>query len=109
GFQTFLDFLSYQFYPKVFEEYYHHYKLFGDVSTIPTPAFFYGMKSNEEILVEIGRGKTLMVRLLYIGDADEGGMRTVYFRLNGQTRTIEVADKKLSVKRVSHQKASGEN
>lgn len=107
--QTALDFLSYKFYPKVFEEYYHHVRQFGDVSSIPTPAFFYGLKGNEEILVEIGRGKTLMIRLLYVGDADESGYRTVYFRLNGQTRTVEMLDKKSLVKKVTHQKASGEN
>ncbi|MEO5674908.1 MAG: pyruvate carboxylase [Chitinophagales bacterium] len=103
--QTFLDFLSYKFYPKVFEDYYRHQQEFGDVSTIPTTAFFFGMKSNEEILIEIGKGKTLMVRLLYVGSDDENGMSTVYFRLNGQTRTIEVADKKLSAKKISHRKA----
>jgi pyruvate carboxylase len=106
--QTFLDFLSYKFYPKVFEEYFNHFQRFGDVTTIPTPAFFYGLKSNEETLVEIGRGKTLMVRLLYVGEPDENGMCTVYFRLNGQTRTIEVFNEKLAVKKATHQKASGE-
>ncbi|MBA3649386.1 MAG: pyruvate carboxylase [Chitinophagales bacterium] len=103
--QTFLDFLSYQFYPKVFEEYYEHQQLFGDVTAIPTPAFFYGLKSNEEVLVEIGRGKTLMIRLLYVGDGDENGIRTVYFRLNGQTRTVEIKDRKITVKKEMHQKA----
>jgi pyruvate carboxylase len=48
-----------------------------------------------------------MVRLLYVGEADENGLRTVFFRLNGQTRTIEVEDKKLSVKKVTHVKATG--
>lgn len=103
---TMLDFLSYKFYPKVFDEYYQHRKQYGDVSSLPTAAFFYGMKNNEEILIEIGKGKTVIVRLLYIGDADENGMRTVYFRLNGQTRALEVADKKASVKRVHHAKAT---
>jgi pyruvate carboxylase len=41
----FLDFLSYKFYPKVFEEYFNHHEEFGDVSYIPTKAFFYGLKS----------------------------------------------------------------
>jgi pyruvate carboxylase len=103
---TFLDFLSYKFYPKVFEEYYNHNKQYGDVSMVPTPAFFFGMKNNEEILVEIGKGKTLIIRLLYIGDADENGIRTVYFRLNGQTRAIDVKDNKLNVKKETHSKAT---
>ena len=106
-YQSFLDFLSWKFYPKVFEEYYQFHLQFGDVTNLPTPAFFYGMKSNEEIMVNIGKGKTLLIRLLYISnDADENGNRTVYFRLNGQTRSIEVKDKKAKVEKVTNAKAS---
>ena len=76
---------------------------------MPTPAFFYGMKNNEEILVDIGQGKTLMIRLLYVSDVDESGNRTVFFRLNGQTRSIEVKDKKANVKKISHTKAKDPN
>lgn len=104
----FSDFLSWKFYPKVFEEYYSFSNKFGEVSALPTPAFFYGMKNNEELLVEIGKGKTIIIRLLYVGDIDENGNRTVYFRLNGQTRSIEVADKKAVIKKVQHKKASGD-
>ncbi|MDQ3051432.1 MAG: pyruvate carboxylase [Bacteroidota bacterium] len=107
--QTFLDFLSYKFYPKVFGEYYNHQTLYGDVTNVPTAAFYYGMKSNQEILVEIGRGKTIIIRLLYIGDPDESGYRIVYFRLNGQTRSVEVKDKKAGIKKVSNVKASQPN
>ena len=106
---TFLDFLSYKFYPKVFEEYFKFYEIYGNVSQVPTPAFFYGMKNREEILIEIAKGKTIAVRLLNIGDPDENGTRTVYFRLNGQTRAIDIKDKKLNVTTVSNRKANGEN
>ncbi|CAN5542263.1 pyruvate carboxylase [soil metagenome] len=110
NYQSFLDFLSYKFYPKVFDEYYQFKTKHGDVSMIPTPAFFYGMKSNEEILVNIGEGKTLLIRLLYVGShIDDEGRRSVYFRLNGQTRQIEVVDKKAAIKKVQNIKASGEN
>jgi pyruvate carboxylase len=107
---SFLDFLSYKFYPKVFDEYYQFKMKHGDVSMIPTPVFFYGMKQNEEILVNIGDGKTLLIRLLYVGNhTDDDGRRSVYFRLNGQTRQIEVVDKKAAVKKIQNAKASGEN
>ncbi len=104
-----LDFLSWKFYPKVFEEYHAFQKQFGDVSQVPTPAFFFGMQNNQEILVEIGRGKNILIRLLYVGEVDEIGHRVVYFRLNGQTRSIDVLDKRAAVKKVSHKKASGDN
>jgi pyruvate carboxylase len=106
---TFLDFLSYKFYPKVFEEYYKKIQQYGDLMALPTIPFFYGMKNNEEIIVDIGKGKTILIRLLYVGDADENGMRTVYFRLNGQTRTVDVLDKSQKSKKQSHLKASAEN
>src|SRR6185437_1812730 len=38
------DFLSYKFYPKVFEGYIKFYREYGDVSVVPTPLFLYGMK-----------------------------------------------------------------
>ncbi|MBL0105108.1 MAG: pyruvate carboxylase [Bacteroidetes bacterium] len=109
NYQSFLDFLSWKFYPKVFEEYYNFNKQFGDVTALPTPSFFFGMKSNEEILVDIGTGKTLLIRLLYISDhTDENGNRTVFFRLNGQTRSVDVKDLKANVVKISHAKASGD-
>ena len=64
------------------------------------------MSNNEELLVEIGKGKTIIIRLLYIGDIDENGHRTVYFRLNGQTRSIDVVDKKANVKKAANLKAT---
>lgn len=110
NYQSFFDFLSWKFYPKVFEEYYNFTKQFGDISAIPTPAFFYGMKSNEEILVNIGQGKTLIIRLLYISEnADESGNKTVFFRLNGQTRSIEVKDNKAKVEKQSNSKAKSDS
>ena len=106
---AFTDFLSWKFYPKVFDEFDDFQKRFGDVSTLPTPAFFYGMKNNEEILVEIGKGKTIIIRLLYVGEVDENGVRTVYFRLNGQTRSIEVTDRNTKVNKKSKRKAGAAN
>jgi len=105
---TFLDFLSWQFYPKVFEDYYHHLKEFGEVSMIPTPEFFYGMKNNQEALINIGEGKTLIVKMMYVSDADEEGNRSVYFKLNGQTRSIEVKDRSALSTKKSNRKTSGE-
>jgi len=104
-----LDFLSWKFYPKVFDEYYQHNQQYGDVSSLPTLPFFYGLKNNEEVLVDIGQGKTLMIRLLHVGDLDENGHRSVFFRLNGQTRSVDVIDKKANVVKASNSKANGDN
>lgn len=104
--QTFLDFLSYKMYPKVFEEYYKFKQEFGDVSPISTPAFFFGIQPNQELLVDIGPGKTLIIRMLNIGQRDENGMRTVFFKLNGVNRSIEVKDKSFKDTKISNRKVS---
>ena len=83
----FVDYLSYQMYPKVYDEYYKAIEQYGDVSMIPTPAFFYGLKENEEILINIEEGKNILVRLLFKSEPNEFGMRTITFELNGQSRS----------------------
>jgi len=94
---TFTDLLSYLLYPKVFEEFYAKRKEFGDVWHIPTLNFFYGLKDDEEVLIEIDKGKNIMVRLLTCSEPDEEGKRKVFMRLNGQTRIIEVQDRSRKV------------
>jgi len=104
----FLDFLSYKFYPKVFEDYYNHHKEYGNVSYIPTKAFFYGLKNQEEISIEFEPGKTVVVEYLYTSKPDAEAIRTVFFNLNGQTRAVKVKDNKVTSTKVMHQKASSD-
>ncbi len=92
-----LDFLSYKLYPKVFEEGLKFRREFGNVSVVPTPVFFYGLKQGEDTTIEITKGKTLLIRLLSIGPVDEHGKRNVFFKLNGQTRAIEIQDRSMKV------------
>jgi len=103
------DYLSYLMYPKVFEDYYAKKKEYGDISKVPTGNFFYGMKLREETLVEIGEGKNIIIELLSIGPADDNGMRTLFFRVNGMTRNIEVLDKSLNIQKVENEKADKGN
>jgi len=101
---TYTMYLAYKFYPKVTAEAIRVFRLYGDVSVIPTPYFFYGMKPGEETTIEIAKGKTLLIRLLSIGPADDKGMRTVFFKLNGQTRNIEIQDKAVKVTTAENRK-----
>ena len=89
------DVVSHLLYPQVFADFAAHQEQYGDVSTLPTPAFLYGLESGEEIAVDIEPGKTLIVRFLTIGDPHEDGRRTVFFELNGQPREVTVADRAL--------------
>ncbi|WMN06438.1 pyruvate carboxylase [Marivirga arenosa] len=104
-----LDLIAYLLYPKVYEEFYKHQQKFGEVGYIPTLAFFYGMKNGEEILVEISEGKTIIIKLLYISEPNDEGLRTVSFELNGQTRRVKIKDNSAKVDKVTNQKVSNEN
>jgi len=106
---TLLDFLSYKFYPKVFEEALTFWREYGDVSVVPTPTFLFGMKMGEDITIDIAKGKTLLIRLLSIGPVDDNGKRTVFFKLNGQTRNVEVLDRSVKVHRVENKKTDKSN
>ncbi len=101
----YLDFLSFKFYPRVFEEFAEQVINYGDVAPLPTTAFFYGMQPNEEIIVEIAPGKSIIIKFLYVGEARDDGRRTVYFELNGQTRGVDVHDNSFVSTKVAHRKA----
>jgi pyruvate carboxylase len=100
------DFLSYKLYPKVFEEFNAHFETYGAVRNLPTAAFFYGLEVNEEILVEIDRGKSILVQFLNMTEANLEGERTVFFKLNGQTRTLLVRDKSIKTEIIAHKKCA---
>lgn len=103
------DFLSYKMYPKVFEDTFKKWTEFGFVSRVPTRNFFYGMELNEETIIDFAPGKSIIVRLLSVGPAKENGMRTVFFKVNGQTRNIEVLDRSLNIRKEENQKAENGN
>ncbi len=98
------DFLSYKLYPKVFTDFYNHHVEFGSVMNVPTKNFFYGMEPGEEIIVELDRGKTLLIEFLSVGETDEDGMAKIFFKVNGQTRAVDVKDNSVKVEKVVHQK-----
>ena len=92
-------------YPKVFDEYVTHVRNYGDVSLIPTSAFFFGPSIGEEFSVDIEAGKRLIIKFLAIGEARANGTRTVFFELNGQPREVEVVDKSIESKAATRIKA----
>ena len=106
---TELDFISYKLYPKVFRDFYESRNKYGNISFIPSVAFFYGLKPGEDIFVLIGKGKILTIKFLYRSSPDEDGMCKVSFELNGQTRTLTVKDESAAVDKVAHQKATEDN
>ena len=99
------DLYSYLMYPQVFAEFHKSLKAHSDVSVLPTPAYFYGLKDKEEITISLEAGKTLFARLLNITDVDSTGHRTAIFELNGYPRHVTIADKSAPQEAITKVKA----
>jgi pyruvate carboxylase len=99
------DLYSHLMYPSVFADFAKFSRDFGDVSCLPTPAFFYGLVPGEEITVSIEKGKVLFIKLINIGAADKEGRRVISFELNGTPREAVVADKVVAPKAKARTKA----
>ena len=65
-------------------------------SLLPTPAFFYGLREDEALPVDLAPGVRVIFELEAIGEPDENGIRTVMARVNGQLRPIDVRDRRSS-------------
>ena len=64
------------------------------------------MRLGEEIEVEIETGKTLIVKLISVGQPQADGNRVVYFELNGQPREVFIKDE--NVKSTVQAKVKGD-
>jgi pyruvate carboxylase len=100
---------AYLMYPKVFVDYAADRATFGEMSTLPTSVFFFGLQAGQEINIDLERGKTLIVRYVATSDVHEDGTRTVFFELNGEPRPIRVADRSQVAKRPAQRKAESGN
>ncbi|MGG1688324.1 pyruvate carboxylase [Pseudalkalibacillus sp. NRS-1564] len=103
------DLISYALYPKVYLEYAEVQEMFGDVSVLDTPTFLYGMRLGEEVEVEIEQGKTLIVKLVSVGEPNLEGKRTLYFELNGQPREVVIKDENIKTAIAAKPKADRTN
>jgi pyruvate carboxylase len=98
--------VGYVLYPRVFQDFATHMAQFADTSILPTPYFLYGQQPGEELTMDIEPGKTLIVKLLTVGEPHPDGTRTVFFELNGQPRSVSVLDKSLKAEVVRRPKAN---
>jgi pyruvate carboxylase len=96
-------------FPKVYDEYYHHKENYGVVTEIPTPAFFYPLETGQELRIQLRKGIVIHVKLIYVSGADEEGLRTVTFELNGTNRTIKIKDNSITSLKPIHEKATDPN
>ncbi|CAJ1001780.1 MULTISPECIES: pyruvate carboxylase [Bacillales] len=104
-----LDVLAYIMYPQVFLQYDQSVKEYGDLSVLDTATFFYGLRPGEETAITIERGKTLIIKLVAVGDLHPDGRRIIYFELNGQPREIFIHDQSAQVAEQTRRKADPQN
>jgi pyruvate carboxylase len=99
------DLYSHLMYPQVFADFAKHLTAYSDVSVLPTPAFFYGLRPGEEISVNIEEGKVLIIRLISVGQPDKDGRRPISYELNGIARETLILDKSVAPKSKARPKA----
>jgi pyruvate carboxylase len=87
------DLASYLMYPKVWTDFAAAQDIYGPTEVLPTPVYFYGLPAGEEIMVDLEKGKTMVIRCQAIGETDEEGQVRVFFELNGQPRNVKVPDR----------------
>ncbi len=85
--------MSWCMYPKVYEDYLKHLATYGDITRMDSDVFFWGMKPGQETKIDIEEGKTLVIKYVGLGEANEDGTRNLMFELNGIRREIAVKDK----------------
>ncbi|WP_417249877.1 pyruvate carboxylase [Celeribacter sp.] len=103
------DLNGYLMYPKVFTDYITRHEKYGPVRALPTPNFFYGMDAGDEVSVSIDEGVTLEIRCQAIGETNEEGEAKVFFELNGQPRTVRIADRSATATIAARPKAEAGN
>ncbi len=103
------DFLSYMLYPKVFSDAYTNHLNFGNVVNIPTKNFFYGMDIGEEIMVELDKGKNVLISLMLRGQPDDAGNVSIFFKINGQLRNVMIKDRSVKVEKITNVKAEADD
>ncbi len=103
------DLFSSLMYPKVYDDFRDFRNKYGDVSVLPTTAYFHGLKPGEEISIDIEEGKTLFIKLLHVGDPDEKGVRSLTFELNGKARSTLVKDQSIKGDAKAREKADPAN
>ena len=95
-------------YPKVFADYMADRAHFGDVSVLPTPAFFYGLRAGRGDHHRPRARQDLIIRYVATSDVHDDGTRTVFFELNGQPRSVKVPDRSQVAKRPPRRKAEAD-
>ena len=70
---------------------------YGDLSVLPSLLFWYGLDPHQDdTAVSLGQGVRLLLGLKAVGEPNDEGIRTVAFRVNGQSRDIDTVDRSIA-------------
>ncbi len=97
--------LSRLLFPKPYEEYEKATAAFGDVSVIPTEAFWSGLQTGQTVSVELRHGVQVLVELETVGEIDDDGLRTLHLRVDGEPRPVTVRDRSVAPTRTRGRRA----
>jgi len=97
--------LSRLLFPGPWEEYEQAVALHGDVSVVPTDAFFYGLQPGRTVPICLEAGVEVLVALETVGEVNDEGLRTLHLRVNGQPRPVQVRDRSVQVERAASRRA----
>jgi len=99
------DLLSYALYPNVFKDWKEYESVYGDVDVLPTHMFLNPMKPGQEVTLNLGDGRSSVIKLVSIQDVDESGSREVLFEVNGESNYISVTDTSVAADGAVREKA----
>lgn len=78
---------------------------YGDLSVLPTSAFFYGLDPDSDVEVHLDDSHLALLGVEAIGEPDARGMRTVVGTINGQLRPALVRDTSVKSTAVAAEKS----
>ncbi len=79
---------------------------FGNVSLLPSKAFFFGLELGQELEVELEPGLDIFLSVDAVSEPDERGFRNVFCRLNGRPRIVSVKDYSVASSKPSGERAN---
>ncbi|MCU1693670.1 MAG: pyruvate carboxylase [Frankiales bacterium] len=97
--------LSRLLFPKPYEEYEQSLVRHGDVSVVPTEAFWSGLQTGEQVSIELRHGVQVLVELETVGEIDDDGLRTLHLRVDGEPRPVTVRDRSVETTRTRGRRA----
>lgn len=84
--------LSAALYKKVYKDYLKFKEDYGDLTYMPSDAFFTGLAKGEETEIFFGEGKSHVIKLVRIGNTHPDGTKRMVYEVDGFRRVLYVND-----------------